>query len=80
MTLNMPLHGLVPTTCRMSRHLHHPAHLDSFEKFLFITQANLESVGKEGTPSQEYERSTWPELAKLAQEHPEAGIHFQGIR
>ncbi|CAC9889793.1 unnamed protein product [Aureobasidium pullulans] len=24
-----------------------------------------------------YERNTWPELAKLAEQHPEAGIHFQ---
>ena len=43
-------------------------------------EADLESVGKEGTPSQEYERTTWPELAKLAQDHPEAGIHFQGMQ
>ncbi|THV73580.1 FAD dependent oxidoreductase [Aureobasidium pullulans] len=40
--------------------------------------ANYLPVGKEGTPSQEYERNTWPELAKLAEQHPEAGIHFQG--
>ncbi|KAG2164668.1 hypothetical protein VTO58DRAFT_103192 [Aureobasidium pullulans] len=39
--------------------------------------ANYLPVGKEGTPSQEYERNTWPELAKLAEQHPEAGIHFQ---
>ncbi|CAD0111126.1 unnamed protein product [Aureobasidium uvarum] len=39
--------------------------------------ANYLPVGKEGTPSQEYERNTWPELARLAEEHPEAGIHFQ---
>ncbi|KAH0122896.1 hypothetical protein KCU67_g17909, partial [Aureobasidium melanogenum] len=35
--------------------------------------ANYLPVGKEGTPSQEYERNTWPELARLAEEHPEAG-------
>lgn len=36
------------------------------------------SVAKEGTPAEEYERNTWPELAKLAKDHPEAGVHFQG--
>jgi D-amino-acid oxidase len=42
-------------------------------------RADFESVGKENTPSQDYERNTWPELAKLAQDHPEAGVHFQGM-
>lgn len=36
------------------------------------------SVGKPGTPSEVYERNTWPELARLAKDLPEAGIHFQG--
>ncbi|KAK5117352.1 hypothetical protein LTR62_005969 [Meristemomyces frigidus] len=34
-------------------------------------------VAKPGTPSQSYERDTWPELARLAQDLPEAGVHFQ---
>ncbi|KAL1311764.1 hypothetical protein AAFC00_001851 [Neodothiora populina] len=39
--------------------------------------ANYLPVGKEGSPSAEYERNTWPELARLAKELPEAGVHFQ---
>lgn len=39
--------------------------------------ANYLPVGKEGSPSATYERDTWPELARLAQDHPEAGVHFQ---
>ncbi|KAK4574708.1 D-amino acid oxidase [Recurvomyces mirabilis] len=35
------------------------------------------SVAKAGTPSESYERNTWPELARLAQDLPESGIHFQ---
>ena len=38
----------------------------------------LNRVAKEGTPQQEYERVTWRQLAKLAGEKVEAGIHFQG--
>lgn len=34
-------------------------------------------MGKEGSPSAIYERDTWPELARLAQDLPEAGVHFQ---
>lgn len=37
------------------------------------------SVAKQGTPSEGYERETWPELEKLARDVPEAGIHFQGM-
>lgn len=80
MTLNMRLHGLVQTICRTSKHLHIASCLDSYEQLGIIIRADPGSVGKEGTPSQEYERTTWPELAKLAQEHPEAGIHFQGMQ
>lgn len=36
------------------------------------------SVGKPGTTSESFERATWPELARLASDLPEAGIHFQG--
>lgn len=36
------------------------------------------SVAKEGTASGDFERDTWPELSRLAQDLPEAGVHFQG--
>ncbi|PNS18864.1 D-amino-acid oxidase [Sphaceloma murrayae] len=39
--------------------------------------ANFFPVSKPGTPSNVYERDTWPELERLAQDLPEAGIHFQ---
>jgi hypothetical protein len=35
-------------------------------------------VAKPGTDSETYERNTWPELARLAKDVPEAGLHFQG--
>ncbi|KAK3069977.1 D-amino acid oxidase [Teratosphaeriaceae sp. CCFEE 6253] len=35
------------------------------------------SVATLGTPSEIYERTTWPELARLAESLPEAGVHFQ---
>ena len=37
------------------------------------------STGKPGTPAGDFERDTWAELARLATNVPEAGIHFQGI-
>ncbi|TKX27666.1 D-amino-acid oxidase [Elsinoe australis] len=39
--------------------------------------ANYFPVSKVGTPSNQYERVTWPELARLARDLPEAGVHFQ---
>ncbi|EMC91718.1 hypothetical protein BAUCODRAFT_302218 [Baudoinia panamericana UAMH 10762] len=39
--------------------------------------ANYLPVAQRGTPSETYERNTWPELARLASELPEAGVHFQ---
>ncbi|KAK0916635.1 D-amino acid oxidase [Friedmanniomyces endolithicus] len=39
--------------------------------------ANYLPVATPGTPSETYERSTWPELAHLAESLPEAGVHFQ---
>ncbi|TKA66451.1 hypothetical protein B0A49_05080 [Cryomyces minteri] len=39
--------------------------------------ANYLPVGKQGTASELYERNTWPELARLAADLPEAGVHFQ---
>ncbi|KAK4618309.1 D-amino-acid oxidase [Fulvia fulva] len=35
------------------------------------------SVAKPGSPSESYERNTWPELERLARDMPESGIHFQ---
>ena len=34
-------------------------------------------VGKVGTQKAQFERDTWPELARLAKDVPDAGIHFQ---
>ncbi|KAK0284817.1 D-amino acid oxidase [Friedmanniomyces endolithicus] len=39
--------------------------------------ANYLPVATPGTPSETYERTTWPELARLAESLPEAGVHFQ---
>ncbi|GAM90138.1 hypothetical protein ANO11243_081780 [Dothideomycetidae sp. 11243] len=39
--------------------------------------ANFLPASKDGTPARQYERDTWPELARLARDVPEAGIHFQ---
>ena len=35
------------------------------------------SMGKPGTMNNKFERETWPELAHLASDLPDAGIHFQ---
>lgn len=35
------------------------------------------SVAKPGTSSETYERGTWPELERIAEDLPEAGVHFQ---
>lgn len=40
--------------------------------------ANYLPFSKPNTPARQYERETWPVLAKLASETPDAGIHFQG--
>ncbi|MCJ1287155.1 hypothetical protein MMC26_006503 [Xylographa opegraphella] len=40
--------------------------------------ANYLPVSAAGTPAAEHDRNTWPELARLASECPEAGVHFQG--
>lgn len=39
--------------------------------------ANYLPVSKPGTPFNEYEKNTWPELDRLARDVPEAGIHFR---
>ncbi|KAI6797003.1 FAD dependent oxidoreductase [Hortaea werneckii] len=39
--------------------------------------ANYLPVAKPGSPSETYERNTWPELERIAHDLPEAGVHFQ---
>lgn len=39
--------------------------------------ANYWPVGKPGSNLQRFERATWPELARICHEVPEAGVHFQ---
>ncbi|KAI6863811.1 FAD dependent oxidoreductase [Hortaea werneckii] len=39
--------------------------------------ANYLPVAKPGSPSETYERNTWPELERIARDLPEAGVHFQ---
>ena len=34
-------------------------------------------MAKPGSPSETYERNTWPELERIARDLPEAGVHFQ---
>ncbi len=36
-------------------------------------------VSTKGTPAAEWDRNTWPALKDLAQNHPEAGVHFQSM-
>lgn len=42
--------------------------------------ANYWPVGKPGSNLQNFEKTTWPELARICREVPEAGIHFQESR
>lgn len=42
--------------------------------------ANYWPVGKPGSHLQRLERATWPELARICREVPEAGVHFQESR
>ncbi|KAI9836602.1 MAG: hypothetical protein M1819_001234 [Sarea resinae] len=39
--------------------------------------ANYLPVSLSGTDASEWDKNTWPELARLAKDVPEAGIHFQ---
>lgn len=71
MTLNMPRHGPVPTTCRMLRRRLAIQSLDA--------DGSIQcSMGKEGSAHQAWEQATWPALKELAEKHPEAGLHFRG--
>ncbi|KZF23205.1 D-amino-acid oxidase [Xylona heveae TC161] len=42
--------------------------------------ANMFPMAARNTPAMEYEKNTWPELAHLAKNVPEAGIHFQDTK
>ena len=37
------------------------------------------SVSVRGTEAAEWDKKTWAPLEDLAQNHPEAGVHFQGM-
>jgi hypothetical protein len=37
------------------------------------------SVSIRGTEAAEWDRNTWAPLEDLARNHPEAGVHFQGM-
>jgi hypothetical protein len=52
-------------------------------RYLRLTRdsgANYWPVGKPGSNLQRFERATWPELARICREVPEAGVHFQESR
>lgn len=71
MILNMRPHGLEPTTCRRLA-----SQVPTPDGRLIISPY---SVGARGTKPAEYEKDTWAPLEDLARNHPEAGVHFQGI-
>lgn len=66
----MLLHGLEPIIYRES--------LKAADLYATATHRLIYRVGKLGSPQGEWERATWPYLAELAKNHPDAGIHFQG--
>lgn len=37
-------------------------------------------VGKKGSKLRAFERATWPELDRICQELPEAGVHYQDCK
>lgn len=41
--------------------------------------ANWFSTSEKGTAAAEWDRNTWSALQDLAKNHPEAGVHFQGM-
>lgn len=45
---------------------------DCFEEMLMMDRVSSEDGSR-------WEKDTWPELARLAKDVPEAGIHFQGL-
>lgn len=38
----------------------------------------MSSVSARGTTAAQWDKDTWAPLADLAQNHPDAGVHFQG--
>ena len=75
MTLNMRRHGLVPTTCRMYNN--NPGSCN--ESFDCSLTYSCHSVSVNGTEAAKWDADTWGPLADLAKNHPEAGVHFQGM-
>lgn len=71
MTLNMHLHGQVLAICRRT----------PFEPHQVVQQqlTLVLRVSLKDTTAAEWDRDTWPALYHLAKNHPEAGVHFQGI-
>lgn len=67
MTSNIPRHGLEQTSCRESFDIIHHG----------FTFAEMQ-ISMSDEAGSKWEKSTWPELARLAKDVPEAGIHFQG--
>jgi hypothetical protein len=68
--LNTARLGLVPITSRaFSKHIGFPKH---------VAKILNASVGAENSKLGQWEKETWPHLRDLAQNFPEAGIHFQG--
>ena len=41
--------------------------------------ANYWPVSAKGTRAAKHDEDTWPYLRDLAQNHPEAGVHFQSL-
>lgn len=70
----MPLPGPERTTCRKLswRTVKHFS-----MKLLTLDVAS--SVSIRGTEAAEWDKNTWAPLEDLAQNHPEAGVHFQGM-
>lgn len=67
--LSTPHRGLVPITFRM-----YPSKISET-----LVNRDVSRVGQEDSKVGQWEKATWPHLQELAQNCPEAGIHFQGI-
>jgi hypothetical protein len=61
------------TTCRK---LNWPIVEPFLTKLLTLDDS---SVSIRGTEAAEWDRNTWAPLEDLARNHPEAGVHFQGM-
>lgn len=67
-----PRHGQVQTICRTT-HSHPQTQVGTAS----VTSSDY-SVSMRETKAADWDKQTWPFLADLAQNHPEAGVHFQG--